>query len=333
MLERASPLTRALGACLLASLLLTACSEKPAASWSGYAEGDYVYVAAPLAGRLDVLAVQAGQIVGQGAPLFTLESDAERAAQAEAQARLSSAQAQATNTTKGRRDEEVAVAQAQLQQAQAAAALARAELARQRQLVAQGFVAKARVEDATTAVNQAQAREAEASAALRVARLPARVDERAAAAAGADAAGQVLEQARWRLHQKQQTAPQAGMVADVYFRVGEQVQAGQPVLALLPPQNRKARFFVPQDQIASVTPGQAVQLACDGCGAPLTGHISRIATQAEYTPPVIYSNAQRAKLVFLVEARVDGADALRLRPGQPLDVRPLTSAAKQGQPS
>jgi HlyD family secretion protein len=322
MPDALATLIRTLGACLCAPLLLAACGEPTATAWSGYAEGDYVYVAAPLAGRLDVLAVQAGQTVEQGAALFTLESDVERAAQAEARARLASAQAQAANTTKGRRDDEIAVALAQLQQAQSAVALAQADLARQHQLVAQGFVAKARVEDATTALNQARAHEAEATAALRVARLPARVDERAAAAAGADAADQVLEQARWRLRQKQQTAPQAGVVAEVYFRTGEQVQAGQPVLALLPPQNRKARFFVPQDQIASVAPGQTVQLTCDGCGAPLTAHISRIATQAEYTPPVIYSNAQRAKLVFWVEARVDGADALRLRPGQPLDVRP-----------
>lgn len=302
--------------------LLAACGDKPPAGWSGYAEGDYIYVAAPLAGRLDTLAVQAGQSVAQGAPLFTLESESERAAQGEAQARLASAQAQAANTTKGRRDDEVAVTQAQWQQAQAAVTLARAELDRQRQLVAQGFVAKARVEDAATALNQAQARAAEAAAALRVAHLPARVDERAAAVAGVDAAGQAVQQADWRIRQKQQTAPQAGLVAEVFFRVGEQVQAGQPVLALLPPDNRKARFFVPQDQIATLTPGQAVQLSCDGCGAPLAARISRIATQAEYTPPVIYSNAQRAKLVFLVEARVEGADALRLRPGQPLDVRP-----------
>jgi len=298
MPDALATLIRTLGACLCAPLLLAACGEPTATAWSGYAEGDYVYVAAPLAGRLDVLAVQAASSKGQGAALFTLESDVERAAQAEARARLASAQAQAANTTKGRRDDEIAVALAQLQQAQSAVALAQADLARQHQLVAQ------------------------APAALRVARLPARVDERAAAAAGADAADQVLEQARWRLRQKQQTAPQAGVVAEVYFRTGEQVQAGQPVLALLPPQNRKARFFVPQDQIASVAPGQTVQLTCDGCGAPLTAHISRIATQAEYTPPVIYSNAQRAKLVFWVEARVDGADALRLRPGQPLDVRP-----------
>jgi HlyD family secretion protein len=98
-------------------------------------------------------------------------------------------------------------------------------------------------------------------------------------------------------------------------------------LSLLPPGNLKARFFVPEAEIASVAPGQAVTLQCDGCGAPIAARVSRIATQAEYTPPVIYSNAQRSKLVFMVEAQPDAKDATRLRPGQPLDVRRAAGSA------
>lgn len=302
-------------------LAVSACSDKPATGWSGYAEGDYVYVSAPLAGRLESLAVQPGQTVAQNAVLFTLDSESERAAQAEATARVDSARAQAANTDKGRRAEEIAVTQAQYNQAQAAATLARNELARQQQLVAQGFVAKARVEDANSALNQAQARVAELAAALQVARLPARADERSAAQAGTSAAVASLQQTQWRTAQKQQTAPAAALVAETFFRAGELVPAGQPVVSLLPPENLKARFFVPEAQIATLGLGQAVQLQCDGCGAPIAARISRIATQPEYTPPVIYSNAQRAKLVFMVEARANATDAPRLRPGQPLDVR------------
>lgn len=311
---------------LLTLLTLSACSDKPSAGWSGYAEGDYVYVSAPLAGKLETLAVQPGQAVTQGAPLFTLDSESERVAQAEAAARVEGARAQAANTDKGRRAEEVAVTQAQYNQAQAVATLARNELARQQQLVAQGFVAKARVEDATTALNQAQARVAELGAALQVAKLPARVDERSAAQAGTSAAVASLQQTQWRTAQKQQTAPSAAIVAETFFRAGEWVPAGQPVVSLLPPENIKARFYVPEAQITTLAVGQVVQLLCDGCGTPIAARISRIATQPEYTPPVIYSNAQRAKLVFMVEARANAADAPHLRPGQPLDVRPASNA-------
>lgn len=301
---------------------ITACSEKPPSGWTGYAEGDYVFIASPIAGRLQTLAVQAGQQVQANAPLFTLEQESEQAAQAEAQARLRSARAQASNTEKGRRAEEIAVTTAQLQQAQAALQLARQDVTRQQQLVAQGFVAKARVEDAQTALTQAQSRVAELTAALQVARLPARVDERTAATATAQAASEALRQAQWRIDQKSATAPQAAQVSEVYFRPGEFVGAGVPVVALLPPQNIKARFYVPESDLSTLRLGQTVQIHCDGCGAAIPARVSRIATQPEYAPPIIYSNTQRSRLVFLVEARADAADAPRLHPGQPVDVRP-----------
>ena len=291
-------------------LSLVACSgSKPDTAWSGYAEGDYVYVA------------QAGQKLRKGDLLFTLEAEAERAARDEAAARLATAQAQARNLDKGRRQEEIAVAESQLAQAQAHATLMRADLARQQQLVVQGFVSKARTEDSLSALNEAQAKVAELTASLRVARLPARPDERAASHSSVSAAGEVLRQTQWREAQKKQIAPSDAVVADLYFRQGEFVPAGQPVLSLLPPQNIKARFFVPEADIGQMQPGMAVALHCDGCVAPIAAKVTRIATQAEYTPPVIYSNAQRSKLVFMVEARPDPVDAVKLHPGQPLDVR------------
>ena len=306
---------------LLSALLLAACNGTSPPAWSGYAEGDYVYVAATLGGTLRTLDVQAGQNVVRGATLFTLDPEAERAAREEANARLASAQAQVADAAKGRRPDEIAVTEAQLVQARAQADLARSDLARQQQLVEQGFISKARLDDARTAVAQSQARVGELTAALRVARLPARIDTRVAADAQAEAARQALRQSEWRTQQKQQTAPADARVAETFFRAGEYVPAGQPVLSLLPPANLKARFFVPEAEIASIAPGQVVTLQCDGCGAPIAARVSRIATQAEYTPPVIYSNAQRSKLVFMVEAQPDAKDAIRLRPGQPLDVR------------
>ena len=309
------------GGAVLLAVALVACSPPAPAGWSGYAEGEYVYLAAPIAGTLTTLAVQAGQQVARGAPLFTLDPEVERAARAEASARLEAAEAAASDAAKGRRPAEISVSEAQLGQARAQAQLARSDLARQQQLVAQGFISQARLDDARTAVAQSQARVDELTASLRVARLPARADARTAADAQAEAARQALRQAEWRARQTQQTAPADARVAETYFRTGEFVPAGQPVLALLPPANLKARFFVPEAEVATIAPGQAVTLHCDGCGAPIPARVSRIATQAEYTPPVIYSNAQRTKLVFMVEAVPDAKDAPRLRPGQPLDVR------------
>ena len=223
------------------ALLLVACAKPADTGWSGYVEGDYVYVAAPLAGALANLAVQRGQTVARGAALFTLDDASERAARDEAAARLDSTRAQASNADKGKRVDEIAVTQAQRAQAQAQAALAATELARQQQLVSEGFISASRLDDARTAARQTQARVAELDAALRVAQLPARADERSAAAATAQAAQFALRQMQWREQQMRQSAPADGRVADTYFRVGEWVGAGQPVLALLPTGRVKLR--------------------------------------------------------------------------------------------
>jgi HlyD family secretion protein len=311
-------------------LALSACQPQSEAAWSGYAEGEQIYLAAPVAGRVASLSVQTGEAVQAQQPLFRLEGSLERAVEAEASARLRSAEAQAADTNKGRRAEEIAVNEAQLRQARRAADLAHAELRRREQLARQGFVARAQVDDAALLARQADAHVAELSAALQTARLPAREDSRESARALAEAAQSERSQADWRLSETTQQAPLAGRIVDIFFRPGEWVAAGQPVLALLPPANRKARFFVPQAALGGLALQQAVRLSCDGCGEPIAARISYISPQAEYTPPVIYSNQQRAKLVFMVEARpLNPADAERLHPGQPLDVRPDTAPTAQ----
>jgi HlyD family secretion protein len=312
---------------ILVVALLSGCAPTPPEVWSGYAEGEYVYVAAALAGTLERLDAQRGQGVEAGAPLFALEATSEQAARAEAIARVGAARAQAADATKGRRSDELAVAEAQLAQAKTQARLAANELARQQGLVAQGFVSAAHLDEVRTAAAQAQAHVGELSAALRVARLPARADEQAAAVAQVRAAEQALAQSAWREEQKLRRAPVRARVAETFFREGEWVNAGQPVVSLLPDGGVKARFFVPESEIGTLALGQTVQVQCDGCGAPLPARISFIAAQAEYTPPVIYSNSQRAKLVFMVEAQPAAADAARLRPGLPLDVKRAAGTA------
>ena len=102
--------------------------------------------------------------------------------------------------------------------------------------------------------------------------------------------------------------------------VGEWVAAGSPVVRMLPPENIKVRFFVPETVLGSLTLGRQVSLHCDGCVADLPAHITFVSPQAEYTPPVIYSNETRGKLIYMIEAHPSAHDAIKLHPGQPLEV-------------
>lgn len=303
-------------ACLVG---VAACQNATPTIYPGYVEGEYVRVAAPLSGTLATLAVARGHEVAKDAPLFTLENEQERSARAEAEARVRQAQATLANLEKARRPPEIAAARAQLAQAQASLSQSEADLARTEKLVADRFLPPQQRDQALAARNRDRARVAELTEQVRIANLPARSDEIAAAAAEVKAATDALAQAQWRVEQKSQTAPAAGLVVDTLYRPGEWVPAGAPVVSLLPPSNVKVRFYVPETVIGTLRIGDEVTVRCDGCGADIGAKIRFIAPQAEYTPPVIYSRENRAKLVFLVEAWPDSPNAA-LHPGLPVGV-------------
>jgi HlyD family secretion protein len=306
-------------AALFCALALAGCNPAPPAGYPGYVEGEFVRVAAPLSGTLLELAVQRGTEVAKEAPLFTLESEQERAARAEAQARVRQAQATLANLEKARRPPEIAAARAQLAQAQASLRQSDADLVRTQKLVADRFLPPQQRDQALAARDRDRGRVAELTQQLQVANLPARSDEIAAANAEVKAASDALAQAQWRVEQKSQTAPVAGLVADTLYRAGEWVAAGAPVVSLLPPANVKLRFYIPETLVGSLRIGDAVTVRCDGCGADIPAKVRFIATQAEFTPPVIYSRENRANLVFLVEAWPDAPNPA-LHPGLPVEV-------------
>jgi HlyD family secretion protein len=129
-----------------------------------------------------------------------------------------------------------------------------------------------------------------------------------------------VDQANWRLDQLRRAAPAAGVIVDTLYREGEWVAAGSPVVRMLPPANIKVRFFVPQAELSRLPVGQEVTIRCDGCASTVAARVSYVATEPEYTPPIIYSNENRSKLVFMIEARPDEAERAALRPGQPVEV-------------
>lgn len=287
----------------------------------GYVEGEFVYVASPLAGAMETLYVQRGAQVKQGDPLFALEREPEKAIVDEAAQRLAQAVATLDDMKKGKRPTEVEAIEAQLGQARAALTLSQDELARQEQLSAAGATTPQNLDRARATRDQDRQRVAQLEADLQTVQLGARSDQIAAAEANVRALEAALARARWSLSQKQQAAPQSGLVFDTLYRSGEWVAAGRPAVMLLPPQNVKVRAFVPETWLAAIQPGDRAQVTVDGLPESFVGRVSFISPQAEYTPPVIYSRQNREKLVFMIEIAFDPETAARLHPGQPVDVQ------------
>jgi len=307
-------------AAFAAFAVATSCTRPESGRHQGYVEGEFVYVASPLAGELEKLAVQRGGRVKPGDLLFELECGSEKAGRDGAERKLAQARASLDDAKKGRRPSELASLEAQIGQATAALALSEQEFARQEGLLPSGATSKTDLDRARAARDRDRDRVAELTADLKTAQLGSREDQIAAADAEVKVREAELAKAEWDLAQKRQTATQAGLVYDTLYRDGEWVAAGRPVVALLPPANLKVRAFVPQAVVATIHPGDRARVLVDGGAGPFDGKVSFISPQVEFTPPVIFSQESREKLVFMVELRFDDATSTKLNPGQPVDV-------------
>jgi HlyD family secretion protein len=317
---------------LLLALVLASCgaaawwwfgSRAASTQWQGYIEADFVRLAPTQPGQLVALNVARGDKVKAGALLFVQDEAGDKAARDQATAQLAQAEAKLHDLQAASRDTEIQQAEAQLTDMRAARDRIAQDLARNMQLLRTGAATKQLVEQETADVTSASAHVDQAEARLKQMREPTGRQQAIQEQQGAvDAARAALAEAEWRLEQRRVTAPATGTIVDTYARPGEMLMAGTPVVELLPPENVFVRFFVPEPLLPSIRLGERMAIHCDVCGDGIMADVSFISPQAEYTPPVIYSQASRGKLVYLIEARPEG-DAVKLNPGQPVDVRPL----------
>ena len=304
------------------------------ARWQGYAEADFVKVGPTQQGLLTEVDVARGDEVKEGAPLFAQDEIADRAARDQAVRQLNQAREQLANLQAASKPTEIDQAQANLADARATLERTKNDLDRGEFLVKNGTIAAQTLDQRRADYRSAVARVSALEAALAQAQAPmGRSGEIDAQTAAVQAAQAALDMANWRLSQRRVTAPVTARVADVLARSGETMAAGAPVVSLLPPGNIFVRFFVPETDLAKIHLGDHVRIVCDSCPSDLTAVVSFISPRAEYTPPVIYSNETRAKLVFMIEARPPRERATILNPGQPVTVQgPAAAETPQALP-
>lgn len=283
-------------AILVCAALFASCAQKEEPTLAGYVEADLIYLAPQDSGLVKTLNVREGDKVSAGDIVFTL--DPARAALAAEQA------TSAAMSAKVRAADEGSMAK-QIAEAEAALILAEQSFRRSKALVKDGAVSKEKYDTDAASVAAAKARLDGARA------------ERDAMLRDWDSMNAAMRLAERRVTDLETLAPQAGTIERIYRRPGEVAAFGDPVVALLAPENIKVKFFAPEPMLSSLAIGGAVDFSCDGCAAR-KAEISFIASEPQYTPPVIYSLKERAKLVFLVEARPVDRDGLR--PGLPVTI-------------
>lgn len=290
----------------------------PVTEFHGYIEADFTYVGAESAGRIDVISVEEGAIVVAGQMLFALDDDEFAAALRAAEARVAVARANRDNLETGSRAAEIAVIRATLAKAMADLHLAQQTLDRSLQLLERELVPPAKVDTDRATLESAEAQVAQLQAQLDVAELPARDAQRVSAEAALEAAIADADRARDQLASRTAVAPTDGLVESIFYKAGEVAGTGAAIVALLPPGELKARFFIPETERARFVLGEELDLSCDNCPDGMLATITYMASDPQHTPPIIYSRDERSRLVFMAEARIEGA--VGLLPGQPVTV-------------
>ena len=288
----------------------------------GYIEADLVYVAPTVTQRLVSISVEEGQIVAAGDFLFALDQADALSALTAQQAEERAKAAKLDNLLTGSRPEELRVIEATLGEARIARDKAKRDFERTTRLTVSGVASETQRENDKTAYDAARARVAQLEAELAVARLPARSSEIEAARADLAAAQAAVERALITLDKYNVHAPVAGRVERRYLDPGEVAGPTNPVLSLLPPASLEVRFFVPEERRGEFNVGGIIRVDCDGCGGAFKARIASVASETEFTPPVIYSREERHRLVFMAKATPLEKGMERLLPGQPVTVEP-----------
>ncbi|MCB1226725.1 MAG: HlyD family efflux transporter periplasmic adaptor subunit [Verrucomicrobiales bacterium] len=308
---------------LLGAVALTGCEPKadPNPGWPGYLESEVIQIAAPEAGYLADLKVRRGEEVAAEAVLFQLDAPTLGFEKDAAGARQEAGHLKAQDAAQGERLEVVRKLQANLRSGEVALDLARKELKRVQGLVGSNAVAREQLDRAQAEAEEQEGQVEALRAELDLAQQGQRALQVQALEQEAEALKANLSAATWRDQQTVRKAPPVPTrVLDTLFQPGEWVPAGQPVVLLRRSDELRVRFFADPEAVAGLSLGQQVRVRLPGEAEAVRAQINRIADEAEYTPPVIYSREQAARLVILVEAELEPKDAARLHPGLPVTV-------------
>lgn len=287
---------------LISVLILTGCDNKPDNMLSGYSHGEFVYLSYSGNEKIERILINKGDNVAAGQELVKIESFDAQNIFLRAEEKLSAESALLRNLESGERPEELDIIRSQIKKAQSAESQVKRQLGRYRNLYANHAISLAEWEDIRDELTQKGAQVEELINQLKARQLPARQDELSKQRSMVAAAKLERDKALWDVQQTTIVSPVNAKVFDIIYRAGERPSAGKPIISLLPPENIKVRFFIPEAKLGKFKIGSKVKLICDGCAEPIAGIINYISPEAEFTPPVIYSTKRREKLIFMAEA-------------------------------
>jgi HlyD family secretion protein len=271
-------------------------------------------------GRIDRILVAEGTRVSKGELLAVLDTERLRRQSAEAAAQVATQRQVLARLEAGSRPEEIRKAQAEAQAARVEAANAQAVYRRQKELVAQHFVAAQQLDNAKFALDAARARLRAAEEALRLTELGPRKEDIAAARATLAATEAALAVTERDLQEGSLHAPSDGVIENRILEPGDMASPQKPVFTLALTAPIWVRAYVAEPDLGKIRVGARAEVSTDSDPARRErGWVGFISPTAQFTPKSVETQEVRTSLVYQVRVFVcDPRQQLRL--GMPATV-------------
>ena len=304
-------------------LLLAGCGAAPENGpirLTGTVESTTVAVSFKVAGRLKERLADEGQQVKAGQIVARLEDEELKDERRLRTAEQAAAQAALADLQAGSRQEEIAAAAATLARLRAEADQVARDALRVETLFAKEVVARRDLDAARAARDAAAAAVREGEQRLQLTKAGPRPDAVRAAQARLDGAAASRSLAETRLSQSVLATPLAGTVLAKHAEPGELLAAGAPVLTVARLDELWVRAYLPETQLGRIKLGHKAIVTSDSWkGRKYQGTVSFIASEAEFTPRNVQTEAERVKLVYRIKITIANPQQ-ELKPGMPVDV-------------
>lgn len=299
---------------LVALAILVLCAIAAGAAWwvthrapaipagiavsNGRLEEDEIDIQTKFPGRIAEIMVDEGDHVRAGQVLARMDTS-------DLEAQLAKAQADVTQA-----EHVITTAKTDLDQARSVWSLAATEVARTAALVPKGYATRELLD---------QRRQGLDAAIAAYNGVNARINAATAARDLAQAAVQLIEV---NLADNTLRAPRDGIIQYRLANVGEVLPVGGRVYTLLDTGYAYMDIYLPTAEAGRASLQTEARIVLDAQpNRPLPAHVSFVASENQFTPKMVETAVERAKLMFRVRVRVD-ADALKtlagsLQAGQP----------------
>ena len=223
-----------------------------------------IRIAPEVAGQLAAIKVEPGARVRAGDVVAELSAVELTASVGQARAQLAAAKASRDNVYAGVRAEQVASLQAEIAKAKARLDYAQTQLTRTSALASTDNATQQALDQAENDVANARADAADAEANHQAAVAGPTREERAIADAEVEAAASALGVLERRLNKTILRAPADGVVSVIVAEIGENIHAGQPVLAIAETGKQFLSFNSREDLLRGLTVGSSVNVRRSG---------------------------------------------------------------------